>query len=544
MSEETIEALQRRVQVLEEQLEVRDRLLEIIRLVDDDLEEAILHKWPVARTLGKLLPRARDLLGARAILVRTFDETQRSVDFFEPDGQDFVDEDLDALCGRLEREGSFHVRGPERDLLGYRLDVTDMYLGSVILTSHEPLEDELVEVHAEALASWSEQLDNYLAAIADARHKHQAMQELSDALRVPILDTGLDRGVRVLERYVPYSDLALVLKYEATLDLNTINYRVVSAEGWHASSATTSPGLERALFETLQGDEGALVERFALEQTRERASILAADGETMIGVVSVGVDGELSPFARDILERFADYIRQRVVDFNKDWKRLSHNFPQEVVRRLLQEDRYVERYLSPREREVAILYCDISGFTRLSEQILGEPELIGKLINHWGNKAVEFIWGSGGVFDKMVGDCIIGLWGPPFFDLSPRERCQAALGAARRISDYTRSMTQHADFPELAGHDLQMGVATGLNYCPLFVGTFGPDENFTGFSSGMNNTARLQGLALRDEILCMDSLVDTIGDHTRFGEPRHARVKNVADPLVYHGLLDHPDAEE
>ena len=38
-----------------------------------------------------------------------------------------------------------------------------------------------------------------------------------------------------------------------------------------------------------------------------------------------------------------------------------------------------------------------------------------------------------------------------------------------------------------------LGVATGLNDCPASVGVFGPDRDYTAFSSGMNNTARLQG---------------------------------------------------
>jgi class 3 adenylate cyclase len=536
-SEQTVGELLATIEKLELELEHRDRLLQIIAHVDDALEEAILHKWPVAKTMSSLLPGALETLGARALFVRTFDEEQRSVDFAYPSDADFEGLDLDAICGAIERDGIYHERGAARDLLGYRLDVTDVYLGSVILATHEHLEPEAVALHQQALEQWSEQVDNYLAAVADARRKHQAMIELSDALRVSILDQGLDRAIHVLKRYVPYKDLALTLKYDANLDMNSVNYRVITESAWHTSSERTSQELRRAVFETLAGDEQGLIARFDLEREREVAQIFAADGVTPVGRVSVGVGDEpLSPFARDVLDRFADYIRQRVVDFNKEWKRLSHNFPQDTVRRLLQEDDYFHRYLAPRERDVAILYCDISGFTRLSEQILAEPELIGKLIDHWGNKVVEFIWEHGGVFDKMVGDCIIGIFGPPFFEESPRQLCRAAADAAKHISEYTRSLANHPDFPEISSSDHVMGVATGLNFCPLFVGTFGPDENFTGFSSGMNNTARLQGVATRDEILCMDSFVQVYGDATRFTEQRSAVVKNVAEPLSYHAF--------
>lgn len=527
------------IAALQSELAHKTHLLRIIQEVDDALEAAILHKSPVASTMQALLPRALTLLGVQSICLRTFNEAQHTVDFFAPDASAFAGMDLDAMCARIEREGELSTSHSEHRLLGYRLDVTDVYLGSVLLVVHEaggsPQE---LERQREALACWSEQVDNYLATIADARRKHRAMTELSEAMRASILDDGLDQAVRVLKRYVPYVDLVLALKYDVNLDMDTINYRVVTPTAWHTSSTHTSQELRRVVFETLEGGEAALIERFALEARRSVANIMAADGHTVVGRVSVGMpQGEApSPFARDVLDRFADYIRQRVVDFNKEWKQLSHDFPQEVVRRLLQQDNYFEHYLSAREREVAILYCDISGFTRLSEQILKEPELIGKLIDLWGSKVVEFIWECGGVFDKMVGDCIIGIFGPPFFEDSPEQLCHAAVDAARQISAFTRSLANHPEFPQIARSDHRMAVATGLNFCPLFVGTFGPDENYTGFSSGMNNTARLQGVACEDEILCMAQFVRAYGDDTQFSAAREAVVKNVAAPLRYHAL--------
>lgn len=537
MSEHSVEALQQQIDELRRQVARRDRILATIESIDALLEEAILNKWPVARTMSTLLPHALEHLGAHAVCVRTFNEEQHTVDFFAPDDSKFVGVDLDGVCVEIAERGELTRELDDHDaLVGYRLDVTDMYLGSVVMVITETNEFA-VDAALELLTRWAEQLDNYLAAISDARRKHQAMQELSDSLRVSILDHGLDRAIDVLKRYVPYTDLALALRYEEHLDASTLNFRVVTADHRHNTLSETTPALEQAVIAALAGDTSSLVARFDLQASRESTSILGADGVTTIGHVSVGLaDEPLSPFSRDILDRFADYIRQRIVDFNKEWKQLSQNFSIDTVRKLLLEDNYVQRYLSPRERDVTILFCDISGFTRLSEQILKEPALIGKLIDTWGNKAVEFIWETGGVFDKMVGDCIIGLWGPPFFETTPAEQCRAALTAARKIREYTNSLTTNPELPELHGIDMQIGVATGLNHCPLFVGTFGPDENYTGFSSGMNNTARLQGVATSDEILCMESFVDAMHDADAFGEKHIASVKNVAEPLEYRKL--------
>lgn len=540
---EKLARLERENQVLREQLA-------LIEHIDDALEEAILHKWPVSRTMASILEPARERLGARALLVRTFDEQQQRVDFAVPALDEFALMPLDLWAETIATQGTLceplevASGSPGRWVLGYRLDVTDVYLGSVILIIHDgPQHASELEQRARSLQLWSEQVDNYLASIAQSRRKHQALRELSDALRSPILDEGINRALRLLRRYVPYEDIALAICYEEHLERSTINYRVVAQETWVSSmsTATAEQGARQdMIIDFIRGQEDALIDHFNLTTSRQVAPILAADGVAAVGRVSVGLedDQELSPFARDLLDRFADYIRLRVVDFNKEWKRLSHNFPHNVARRLLQEERYFDRYLSAREREVAIMFCDISGFTRLSEQILKEPALIGRLIDTWGNKVVEFIWDTGGVFDKMVGDCIIGMWGPPFFEMDPKEAARAALDAATLIRDYTISLKQHPDLPQLADMEGPVGVATGLNFCPLFVGTFGPDENYTGFSSGMNNTARLQGVAGCNEILCMESFVEVFAEDAQFSELRQAHVKNVLEPLRYRHALD------
>ena len=72
------------------------------------------------------------------------------------------------------------------------------------------------------------------------------MIELSDALRSPILDQGLDRAIHLLKRYVPYKDLALTLKYDANLDMNSVNYRVITENAWHTSSEASSSTKSRS----------------------------------------------------------------------------------------------------------------------------------------------------------------------------------------------------------------------------------------------------------------------------------------------------------
>ena len=100
----------------------------------------------------------------------------------------------------------------------------------------------------------------------------------------------------------------------------------------------------------------------------------------------------------------------------------------------------------------------------------------------------------------------------------------------------TNELPKREDFALL--RDAGLAVSTGVNLAPLFVGVFGPNENFTGFSAGMNNTARLQAQAARDEILVMQGAIDCLpaGHRFQFGEAREGKAKNVAEPLRFRRL--------
>jgi class 3 adenylate cyclase len=141
------------------------------------------------------------------------------------------------------------------------------------------------------------------------------------------------------------------------------------------------------------------------------------------------------------------------------------------------------------------------------------------------------------VFDKMVGDCIIALFGPPFYDDTQGDRLARAIQCAIDVREMTNKLPERVAFANLKEHGV--AVSTGVNLAPLFVGQFGPNSNFTGFSSGMNNTARLQGCAAKNEILVMEDAIGTLPEDAKFSfsDPRSMPVKNVAEPLRFRSLV-------
>ncbi len=515
-----------RVRILERKLELAaeiDTLLEIGMRTRASLER-------IAPNAIDILVRAVGGIGG-SLLVR--DETGDSVQFLE--GEPLEIRDLES---RVEDNGTCRAERGGCLVVGRRLDISDAYLGASFVWGEFADPD----VVAELLEVWAEQLDNFVGAVAEARRKQAAIAAMSDALKAPILEHGVAAAVDAFRVHAPFDDLVLACRSESMGSGPPSCYViVVGGELRYTSEARPDARVEALLQSALTPllrpgsgvDEDALKEIGWKSKHRVDLPILGLDEATVVGRLIVGFrSSEPTPFARDLTDRFADYLRQRVVDFSREWRHLSRHFSRDVVERLLREERYFERYLAPREESAAILFADISGFTRVSEQVLREPAKIARLIDVWSRKVVDIIWETGGVYDKMVGDCIIAMWGPPFYETDAKQTCRSAVEAARRIRDWTHRVERELGLPELEGQGL-LGVAIGVHYAPLFVGCIGAGEDFTGFSSGMNNTARLQGFAERDEILCMDSVVHLLDGELAFGQERSASAKNVAEPLVF-----------
>ncbi len=525
-----------RLALLESEIALAARL-------DDVLETALKERLPLEAYVGDLLAILGEATGATAVLLRTIDENLDNASFGWPIAQAIDPPTADRASRTTELRQPFLERTGEWAVCAEHLDVAGELFGMVAVALAAAVPDtELDRVRA-LIHIFCETIDNQLAFIAMFRQKSLVARALGDALVDTVLDRGIDAALEVLRRSVQFDDLLLVVRDEHAAHGARLTYRIIQGgvlthEAAVGGEVSIDEFIRKHAAAMVHGDSRALLAKLGITRFREEALIQGVRDKRVLGkLVVTSRRGELSTFDRDVLERFCDILRQRLIDHAREWNHLALSFPRPVVERLLATEGYDRELLTPRDRDVAILYADISGFSRISEQVLKEPGKIAKLVDTWSQRAVEAVFELGGVFDKMVGDCIIALFGPPFFDMGPEEACEKAIHAAERIRELTRAMGDGRDLPELRGLTPPIGVATGVHYGRVFVGRVGPDENYTAFGSVMNNAARLQGLATRDQILCMSDLVDALGGGDRFGDERSAAVKNVAEPLRYRELL-------
>ena len=80
------------------------------------------------------------------------------------------------------------------------------------------------------------------------------------------------------------------------------------------------------------------------------------------------------------------------------------------------------------QRELTILFCDVRGFTSISETLKDDPERLVALMNRVLTRLSDVVLSAGGTIDKYIGDCVMAFWNAPVADAEhARHAAEAAL---------------------------------------------------------------------------------------------------------------------
>lgn len=177
--------------------------------------------------------------------------------------------------------------------------------------------------------------------------------------------------------------------------------------------------------------------------------------------------------------------------------------------------------LAPRETTVSVLFCDLRGFSRHSEQQAGDLMGLLERVSRALGVMTHQILDAGGVVGDFQGDAAMGFWGWPLPESDDITRvCRAALAIRREFA----AAAADPQSP-LAAFHAGIGIATGRAVAGK-IGTV-DQVKVTVFGPVVNLASRLEGMT---KILHAPILLDeTTARLIRRQVPRdQARVRRLA----------------
>ncbi|MCP5396097.1 MAG: adenylate/guanylate cyclase domain-containing protein [Sphingomonadaceae bacterium] len=147
--------------------------------------------------------------------------------------------------------------------------------------------------------------------------------------------------------------------------------------------------------------------------------------------------------------------------------------------------------LGGEEREMSVLFCDIRGFSSISEK-LGPRELIDFLIRFL-TPMCDVLLARKATIDKFIGDAILSFWNAPLDDPDHhRNAARAALDMVEKLKHLNASVPQQkgANWPG----EVRIGI--GLNSGICCVGNMGSAQrlSYSLLGDTVNLASRLEGL--------------------------------------------------
>ena len=169
-------------------------------------------------------------------------------------------------------------------------------------------------------------------------------------------------------------------------------------------------------------------------------------------------------------------------------KQFEHYLEPKMVKKLQQNPDLLK--LGGETKELTFLFCDIRGFTPLSEKYQKNPAELTKVINKFLSPMTEIIMRNGGTIDKYMGDCIMAFWNAPID--TPKHKELAITSALEMMDklDYLNNMNGFGD-------QNKINIGIGINTGKCIVGNMGSKQRFDYSVIGdpVNLASRLEGVS-------------------------------------------------
>ena len=170
------------------------------------------------------------------------------------------------------------------------------------------------------------------------------------------------------------------------------------------------------------------------------------------------------------------------------------------------------------KNEVCIMFCDIRGFTSMSEKM--EPEDVVFLLNNYFQEMIDIVFKNNGTLDKIIGDELMVLYGVP---IKSDNDCQKAVNTAIEMFTQLEEFNSKNEKNNLP----RLDIGVGINYGEVVSGNIGSTRqmNYTVIGDSVNLAARLCSHAEKKQIVISDSTYQLLSQKGRFLRKKPINVK-------------------
>jgi class 3 adenylate cyclase len=174
------------------------------------------------------------------------------------------------------------------------------------------------------------------------------------------------------------------------------------------------------------------------------------------------------------------------LSFDEKIAKLQKYLPSGITEKILsQRDR-----IEGEKRQVTVMFCDMKGFTPLSEKL--GPETMYAMMDEVYEILIHKVHDYEGTVNEMTGDGVMALFGAPIaLEDAPQRAIRSAMAIHREMTRFNDRMRQEkGEFPPVK---MRVGIHTG----PVVVGTLGNDlrVEFKAVGDTVNLASRMESLA-------------------------------------------------
>ena len=352
------------------------------------------------------------------------------------------------------------------------------------------------------------------AAVKSTVDRPKGLEPLKDRLLVQIYKTPqgrvIDFAVPLVYSGVPVGALYLGFSEEA-----------ITA----ALASARNQALLITLLMVLAGLGGAvglaaLLSRPIFRLVQATGAIAAGNFNITLPVASRDELGVLT----DSFNRMARSLREK--EMIK--RAFTRYVAREVVEEILKNPENMA--LTGERREVTVLFCDVRGFTPLSERL--SPEEVVLLLNDFYNLMIETTFKHDGTLDKFLGDAVMAVFGAPLAHPDHSARAiRTAVAMREGIVGLNERRARDGKEPIAVG----IGVSAG----EAVAGTVGTEDRmeYTVIGDSVNLAARLESNAKPGQILISHRTYERVRDLVDARPLGRIRVKGKEEEVEVYEVL-------